>query len=421
MAHTLNLQIPNSFSDALRCKGTSDTYDRTATYNRAGAGNIYNHKFGSGIRFIDVTIPQGATILTAYLTLTAQSDGSGTGCRTRISAEDVDSAVLFPATKEEFDARYASHTTAVVDWDDIPDWTLDTEYNSPEIKTVIQEIVDREGWESGNKIALFWEDFDDRSDALIPRKAYSYDNNPAKAPKLHIEYIYKPTVQTNAATDITADLAILHGQLTDDGGEPCKVRFQYGLTAAYGTDTDWQTGKETSDLFEQLIQDLDDETTYHFRAQAQNDAGRSSGDDATLTTLKAHVALDGRYITETPPINTAYVIGKDSEGNPVYGTSKDQTEIDLVGQRLDFDQELSIPTEDEAEDVAEAMLEKARLSKCRGFILATPHCGVELWDVISVNDSLCAQTKTKYRITAISLDYEPRKNKYQHKLFIGAR
>ena len=420
MAITLDLQVNHVNGDALRCKGTIDTYDRTSTLNRAGAGGATAHKYGSGVRFINVTIPQGAKILTAYLTFTCSVSGSGAGCLTRISAEDADNPPLFPATAAEFDARYDNHTTAVVDWDDIPDWTLDTEYNSPEIKTVIQEIIDREGWSSGNKIALFWEDFDDRS-SQSPRKAYSYDSSSAKAPRLHIEYIYIPTVQTNAATGITADLATLHGQLTDDGGEPCQVRFQYGLTVAYGANTAWQSGKETGNLVEQLIQDLDDAITYHFRAQAQNDAGRSPGDDATFDTLKAQVALDGRYITETPPINTAYVIGRDSDGNPVYGTSKDQTEIDLVGQRLDFTQELSIPTEDEAEDVAEAMLEKARLSNSRGFILANPHCGVELWDVIAVNDTLCAQAKTRYRITAISFDYEPRRDKYQHKLFIGAR
>ena len=63
------------------------------------------------------------------------------------------------------------------------------------------------------------------------------------------------------------------------------VRFQYGKTDTYGTDTTWQSGKETGDTFEQAISGLLPNTLYHFRAQARNEAGIVSGDDATFRTL----------------------------------------------------------------------------------------------------------------------------------------
>ena len=132
------------------------------------------------------------------------------------------------------------------------------------------------------------------------------------------------------------------------------------------------------------------------------------------------VILDGQYITETPEVNRAYVIGRDAEGNPVHGTDLEQSEIDLVGERLDFQQHLSIPTSSLAADVADAMLKKQRLSKHRGFITIPPNCGQELWDVIQVTDTPCAQSASNYRVVAISFDYQPRQRRYQHKLFLAA-
>lgn len=119
-----------------------------------------------------------------------------------------------------------------------------------------------------------------------------------------------PTPQTNAAGNITHEGAKLHGTLTDDGGEACDVRFQWGETTAYGTDTAWQPGKVTEDTFEQVIAGLDSEKTYHFRAQAKNSAGTASGADKEFVTQEAPPPI-GEYkkITIThPALKTVRVI-----------------------------------------------------------------------------------------------------------------
>ena len=133
-----------------------------------------------------------------------------------------------------------------------------------------------------------------------------------------------------------------------------------------------------------------------------------------------HIILDGQYITQSPGVNRIYVIGKDAEGNPVYGSSLNQAEIDLVGERLDFNQDLSIPTTAKAADVAAAIVAKARLTGSRGFIVIPPNCGQELWDVIQVTDKPTAQSQQKYRVIAVGFDYEPLRHRYQHKLILGA-
>jgi len=142
----------------------------------------------------------------------------------------------------------------------------------------------------------------------------------------------------------------------------------------------------------------------------------------TLKVLREiiHIILDGRYTQASPGVNRVYVIGKDADGNPVYGSSLNQDEIDLVGERLDFNQELSIPTTAKAADVAAAAVAKARLTGSRGFIVIPPNCGQELWDVIQVTDKPTAQSQQKYRVIAVGFDYEPYRHRYQHKLILGA-
>ena len=140
----------------------------------------------------------------------------------------------------------------------------------------------------------------------------------------------------------------------------------------------------------------------------------------TVPFSAVHIILDACYTTETPEVNRAYVIGQDAEGNPVYGTALNQAEVDLVGERLDFHQQLSIPTGSEAASVAQALLDKMRLTSAQGFILIPPNCGAELWDVIAVTDPLCAQASATYRIIAIRLDYHSAQSKYHHRLLLAA-
>jgi len=105
-----------------------------------------------------------------------------------------------------------------------------------------------------------------------------------------------PAVRTEDAIDIGNTGMTLQGTLVNDGGESCSVRFQYGLTTAYGTNTAWQSGKGTGDVFSQAISGLSPGTTYHFRAQAKWADG---------TTTNA----DGRYAATTSAGNPTVTTG----------------------------------------------------------------------------------------------------------------
>jgi hypothetical protein len=132
-----------------------------------------------------------------------------------------------------------------------------------------------------------------------------------------------------------------------------------------------------------------------------------------------HAVLDGCYQPTSPGVNRAYVIGKDEEDYPVFGSDEDTDDINLVGERLDFKLLPSLVTAEQASDAAAAALAYARLSKHQGTILVPPHCGVELWDVISITDPVCAQDTQSYRVTGIMLIYDPQRQRYQQRLTLG--
>jgi len=139
------------------------------------------------MRFTNITIPKGSTITAAYITITARADRSATVVNSKIHGEDADSPSAF-SDYSDYSGR--PRTSAEVNWDDIPAWTQNNEYDSPDISAIIQEIIDREGWASGNALVIFWDDHDDRSthSDQTNRAGQSYDGSSGQAPELHIEY-----------------------------------------------------------------------------------------------------------------------------------------------------------------------------------------------------------------------------------------
>jgi hypothetical protein len=62
----------------------------------------------------------------------------------------------------------------------------------------------------------------------------------------------------------------------------------------------------------------------------------------------------------------------------------------------------------DADIIAASMLAKARLDFTWGMISAIPHCGLELWDVINITDTVCNKTNQKYRVAGWTTTYDPK-------------
>lgn len=128
-----------------------------AAFYATGWDTIVGYDSDSGLinsffRFPVAVIPKGVTIDSAILTLKAQSSHSSGTVNVKVYANDIDDAV---APTDIATAQALTNTTAYGQWDNLGAWTAESTYNSPDLKAVIQEIIDRDEWASGNALMLF--------------------------------------------------------------------------------------------------------------------------------------------------------------------------------------------------------------------------------------------------------------------------
>ena len=146
------------------------------------AGN----KFHSCFRFDGVTIPNGATITSAVINLRTQVSGKSGTILAKISAVDEDdpAAATNDATCDTDDA---ARTTAQVDWDFSIIDANDSALQTADFTSVIQELVDRVGWASGQAMLIHIED-DGTNDAFQYQLVAAKNHATYAAPTITIVY-----------------------------------------------------------------------------------------------------------------------------------------------------------------------------------------------------------------------------------------
>jgi hypothetical protein len=121
-----------------------------------------------GIRFPAVAIPKGATITDAYIQFRTDETSSVTTNLT-IKGQAADDALTFTTTAWNISKR--PRTAASVTWSP-PSWTsvgaAGTGQRTPSIKGIVQEIVNRPGWASGNAMAIIIEGSGKRTAGVTP-------------------------------------------------------------------------------------------------------------------------------------------------------------------------------------------------------------------------------------------------------------
>lgn len=136
-----------------------------------------------GMRFRNITIPQGATITNAYIEFETDETGSSTTNLT-MRGQDIDDAPTFSDSNNNISNR--TKTSASVAWNNVPAWnTVNEKHQTPDLSAIIQEIVNRGGWSSGNDVVIIIE-------GSGTRTAESHDGEAAAAPLLVIDYGSSP-------------------------------------------------------------------------------------------------------------------------------------------------------------------------------------------------------------------------------------
>ena len=135
-----------------------------------------------GLRFRNVAIPQGATILNAHVQFRAD-EKSSTAVTLVIEGQAADSAATF--TSAAFGISSRPRTAADVMWSP-ESWKLIGErgpkQRTPDLAPVVQEIISRAGWNGGALVLIV------TGNGIGKRTAESFNAGATLAPTLHIEF-----------------------------------------------------------------------------------------------------------------------------------------------------------------------------------------------------------------------------------------
>lgn len=183
-------------------------------------------QYGSGMRFLNITVPANAVLSSVILRMTCKNAYSGTGVLSKFRFEVVADPTRI-ADLADFNNRSKG---TKVDWDIDAAWDVDSEHDSPNLAAIFQDILDLGGWASGNAVQIFWEDDGSPHNFETLRNGWSFDGAEAKAPLLIITYTVpvSPPVAAFSGTPLSGN-APLTVQFTDEStNEPTSWLWDFG-------------------------------------------------------------------------------------------------------------------------------------------------------------------------------------------------
>lgn len=136
--------------------------------------------YNANIRFPNINIPKDSTINSAFIDFVASASDSSTDASMRFWGELSNNASQI-SNASDFIAR--TRTSAFKNWALLPTWTIGNTYTSPDIKNIIQEIINGASWIIGNALQIFI--FNVGSNL---RHFASYDNVTYTEPILTIDF-----------------------------------------------------------------------------------------------------------------------------------------------------------------------------------------------------------------------------------------
>lgn len=132
------------------------------------------------VRFQNVSIPKGATIKTAYLKFRDSSQNPSSSHSIEIYGVNEDNA---SAATSWSDLTGRDRTSVSVTWNPPGQYDNGTSRATKDISDIVQEIVNRSGWSSGNALMFYL-----ASTGSGQRDYASYDHTSYTAPQLRVTY-----------------------------------------------------------------------------------------------------------------------------------------------------------------------------------------------------------------------------------------
>ncbi len=235
-SQTIQVRI-NSGNDDVEERGANATSNPGEMYFNSSDLELVNDGSGRGdqvigMRFNNVAIPQGAVITNAYIQFTVDEDDAQAGTVV-LKAEDVDNSGAF--VNSNFNVSGRTTTGDSVLWQNIPQWPVvgvaGPDQQTPNIASLVQAVVNRGGWSSGNSLTII-------ASGDGERTAESYDGSAGQAPLLVVEFVVPQTAtfeiltdNDDAEEDLNAsgamDLGSSDLELTTDGSAEQVIGLRY--------------------------------------------------------------------------------------------------------------------------------------------------------------------------------------------------
>ncbi len=143
----------------------------------------------SGLRFTDVQVPAGASVVDARLVFTSAAAEEGKAALL-VAVEDSATPAAFTQTQSDISNRTRLGSTF---WELEP-WAADESgprQSSPSLRNQLQLLVDTPEWSAGSDVAFIVESASGEN-AGAARSAHTYDGDPAKAAQLWLLYFETP-------------------------------------------------------------------------------------------------------------------------------------------------------------------------------------------------------------------------------------
>ncbi len=218
--------ISSSAGDAEQSAAGAMTLDST-DLELVNDGALGNQTVG--LRFTPLAIPRDALIASAAIQFAADEAQSGVTALT-IRAQAADSAAAFTAAANDFTNR--PRTTASVAWSPSAWATVDERgplQRTPDLSPLLQEIVSRPGWSSGNALAVL-------INGTGHRTANAFDDTSGQPAALTVNYYTEVPQFTYARWSV--DFPDLGAPAADDDGDGAPNFMEYALgTDPLHTDT----------------------------------------------------------------------------------------------------------------------------------------------------------------------------------------
>jgi hypothetical protein len=177
-------------------------------------GSDWSDAFAYQVGFqFPLYVPQGASITSANLRVEAVSDSNGfPGMRVYVADED--NVAAFTSGYPLLPDRYDWVNTSVY-WRPTT-WTANGRYDTPDISSLIQEVVSRPGWQSGNYICIM-------IDYAYSNQQYAYNQikgssgfAQADLARLFVDYIDSESSDTIPSFRFSKNIVIDHTKVFSD-------------------------------------------------------------------------------------------------------------------------------------------------------------------------------------------------------------